>query len=77
MTPWQNKLKMDRNTQDKVNQMLRNYIKTLRKNNDKRKAEQTEMDLTSEVQSSTVRELSNQDVGEFSTELDVEDVLAN
>ncbi len=47
------------------------------KNIDKRKAEQTEMDLTSEVQSSTVRELSNQDVGEFSTELDVEDVLAN
>jgi nucleoid-associated protein YgaU len=47
------------------------------KNIDKRKAEHDQMDSTSEVQSSTLREMNTQDVGEFNTELDVEDVLAN
>ena len=62
------------NTQSTVEDIK---IEQALKNIDKAKAEHAQMDTTSEVQSSTVRELSTQDAGEFSTQLDVEDVLAN
>ena len=46
-------------------------------NIDKARAEHAELDTTSEISSSTVRELTTKEDVEFKTDLDLEDVIAN
>jgi nucleoid-associated protein YgaU len=46
-------------------------------NIDRARAEHAQLDTTSEISSSTLRELSTQEDTEFKTDLDVEDILAN